>query len=690
MRFLPCLVLCFTFCFLLPCLVDGRLLSVTLVSRHGTRAPNPPVSGLCPADLKNIHRYESLRISLAGLTGQGMKELYELGQHAREVYIENMHPGFLADYFDNSQVYFRAVGEDRTIQSAVAMSQSMYPAGTAARGYLTTVPSPVPIYTMPNKLDHLLEVRKAGCKHRLKIDVNKWDQVYGTKLFAREAKSIREIEQICRTNFTESVPLSGENLGDAIKDITDAWTFDYISGFPFIEGLTEEKLLHYRTFAVEQLIGRILGTDEQITYLNGQLPEVMLSNLQNNLVGRGLKFYAYHGHREMLYAVGKFFEIDFNIKFPALPKGAIPPGTSIFFELHDMTDLNKPNYNSQSRIRKEVEEEEKRERAEAETETATTSSGDKSSSHEASHKKHEKHAHRHHHHTSKKPRKHSDDDADSEVLMELDTSPEGLLRGLSNQQHEKEMSFRRTSNLFEVPSSTMNLNSNATSTSNYVIRAYVWHPCYNGEGDRLEHLETTEAVNHEKITDAEKKISCPSRQVKMNFCSAIDCPFQEFVAHIKNRIQRTGTWETLCGVAVKPDIAAADKDAIIENVNSLANSKIEVNNENNQAKLEAAPVATSTEALTISTSLSAAETSSAIAVGAASTPTPVNQKNENNPTTNTVVPTVDNNEPSSRSAVAWLLFLTLLGPACYGVHVLFQQYKRNSDGIDREQYTELA
>ena len=47
-----------------------------------------------------------------------------------------------------------------------------------------------------------------------------------------------------------------------------------------------------------------------------------------------LRFIAYHGHREMMYAAAAFFDIRFNITYPALPLGAIPPATSIFFELH--------------------------------------------------------------------------------------------------------------------------------------------------------------------------------------------------------------------------------------------------------------------------------------------------------------------------------------------------------------------
>ena len=75
-----------------------------------------------------------------------------------------------------------------------------------------------------------------------------------------------------RWNLTDAVLGSGDNYGDAIKDITDNWTFDFIEHFPPLAGLTIDQLLQFRTYAIAQLIGRILGTDEQVTYMNGDLP----------------------------------------------------------------------------------------------------------------------------------------------------------------------------------------------------------------------------------------------------------------------------------------------------------------------------------------------------------------------------------------------------------------------------------
>ena len=342
-------------CFLLglllaPLFVSCELVGTILLSRHGTRAPNAVTVQLCPANSANLHRYSELDISLEGVTGRGMLQLYQLGQYTKERYVDS---GFLLPYYSNEQMYIRAVGEDRTLQSAVAWGQALYPAGHAPFGYKADVPSPLPVYTLPDELDTLLENRKAGCHGRLKQDVEEWDNTEGEVMRQQYSALLQQLEQLCGVNLTAAIRDSGDNYGDAIKDITDNWTFDFIEHFPPLSGLTIEQLLQFRTYAVAQLVGRILGTAEQVTYMNGDLPISMLRSFQALIdqhdgssgssrthsadVDREVKplrFIAYHGHREMMYALAAFFDIRFNISYPALPLGAIPPATSIFFELH--------------------------------------------------------------------------------------------------------------------------------------------------------------------------------------------------------------------------------------------------------------------------------------------------------------------------------------------------------------------
>ena len=263
-----------------------------------------------------------------------MLQLYQLGEYTKQRYVDT---GFLLPYYSNEQMYIRAVGEDRTLQSAVAWGQALYPAGHAPIHYRADVPSPLPVYTLPDELDTLLENRKAGCHRRLKDDVQQWDDSMGELMQRQYGGLLAQLESLCGVNLTAAVEGSGDNYGDAIKDITDMWTFDFIEHFPPLPGLTLDQLLQFRTYAIAQLIGRILGTDEQVTYMNGDLPVSMLRSFQALIDQhdgthssshshvhhadierevKQLRFIAYHGHREMIYALAAFFDIRFNITYP--------------------------------------------------------------------------------------------------------------------------------------------------------------------------------------------------------------------------------------------------------------------------------------------------------------------------------------------------------------------------------------
>jgi len=555
----------------------ATLVSVQIVSRHGTRAPNPVVDKLCPSDRSNLALYGHLRISLAGLTGTGMRELYALGVWARQAYIHRIGAGkdakpFLSSYFNDEEVYFRAVGEDRTIQSAVVMGQAMYPAGSSAVGYDPTVPSPIPVYTLPNDYDSLLEVRKHDCAARLKEDGARWDATKGVELYAKHAPLLQRLNEMCNiTDLHAQVQGTKDNYGDAIKDITDAWTFDMIEGFPPVPGLNYSTLLDFRQLAIKQLLGRILGTPEQVTYLNGQLPERLVANFEKSIWSQGpvvraalsphktspsLKFYAYHGHREMMYALGAFLGIEFDIDFPGLPKGAIPPATTLIFELHYIGNrtqsggipdafqtIGRPNPYVQRLV----------------------------------------------------PR--------SQLPPPQPGFGEGLPVEMEGQQTTPSSQAPSTQPLpptsenplnTDVPSSAGSLDNDPlvripdTSlppppSDGYVVRAFLWHPCPEDEEEEEDsekarimrkhangklstalvsnqtaeeemaslpekHRKTLSKL-HKRGKKGAKSLLCPATPVKMReICPEYECSMRLFREKMESKIRKTGTWDKLCGV----------------------------------------------------------------------------------------------------------------------------------------------
>jgi len=139
---------------------------------------------------------------------------------------------------------------------------------------------------------------------------------------------LRRTEEVVRKGNTYT-------LGDSLKDITDAMIFDAIEEFPSLPGLTSKKFEEYAKIANDQIQLRLYGKPEQVTYMNGELPQTLQDNFATAMTGTPFKCWAYHGHREMTYALGHMFNIDWSfLARSGIPPTAVPAATTVFFELH--------------------------------------------------------------------------------------------------------------------------------------------------------------------------------------------------------------------------------------------------------------------------------------------------------------------------------------------------------------------
>ena len=166
-----------------------------------------------------------------GVTGAGMLELYVLGNYTRQRYIVEESEQFISRHYDSAHIYVQAVAEDRTIQSAIAWSQGLYPPHTSTPShYVDTMPAPIPVYMLLDKHDNLLETRKALCKNRLAYDSELYDININADVLHKNRHLIHELANICGVqSLQHACNGTGDNIGDAIKDITDAMMFDYMS-----------------------------------------------------------------------------------------------------------------------------------------------------------------------------------------------------------------------------------------------------------------------------------------------------------------------------------------------------------------------------------------------------------------------------------------------------------------------------
>lgn len=328
-------------CALLPLLVThASVVSVFFASRHGTRAPNPVVNQICPGLNEMVQQFQDVGVAPAGVTGNGLREMYSVGVFARERYVKEA--GLISRKWDPREIKFYGAAEPRTLQSGIAMGQGMF---SGPKGF-DLEPEPVPVFLNATKgFDNLGEARKADCNLRLIDDSLHWDITEGAEMWKQERGTMDALSELCKQDLKLSPEYTNglENMGDAVKDVSDAMMFALREGFttPF----NETFFADVRSLALRMLYGRLLSTKEQWTYMSGQFPQAMINHFnaaKDKLPGR-LRIVGYHGHRELLYALSMFFRVPFNYNHPGFNPHGIPSATTMFFELHNFnqTEANQ-------------------------------------------------------------------------------------------------------------------------------------------------------------------------------------------------------------------------------------------------------------------------------------------------------------------------------------------------------------
>ncbi|KAH7726014.1 esophageal gland cell secretory protein 21 [Aphelenchoides avenae] len=136
-----------------------ELLLVQAVMRHGSRSP----TSTFPTD---PYREDFWPQGFGELSGEGLKQQFELGRFVRERYVQKIP--FLSKNYNSREVYFRSTDLNRTILSAQAHATGVY-AGSGRRdidypdvagwpkGYV-----PVPVHVIPTRYDPV-SMALAGC-----------------------------------------------------------------------------------------------------------------------------------------------------------------------------------------------------------------------------------------------------------------------------------------------------------------------------------------------------------------------------------------------------------------------------------------------------------------------------------------------------------------------------------------------
>jgi len=176
----------------------NKLLLVVEVCRHGARGPLNKIHG-------DPNTEETWEGGLAMLTAKGWRQHVDLGACIRKKYIDELK--FLSPVATPGEVYARSTVYPRTIRSAEAQIEGLYPPdnGVHPKDF------PIRVLTAPKSEDILL----LGLKDQSRYDLFWSEHPVPKELFIRYSEEVDEVaRQLELKPFTDVTFLYG--LGDAI------------------------------------------------------------------------------------------------------------------------------------------------------------------------------------------------------------------------------------------------------------------------------------------------------------------------------------------------------------------------------------------------------------------------------------------------------------------------------------------
>ena len=258
-------------------------------------------------------------------------------------YLHKKYGWFIGDRYDSKQHYFRAVAEPRTLQSATIAAQAVFPDGLGPRGLTLSRPQYPPIFSDAESHEYLIDSLQCIPQMRSAVAEYLAGPYEGVVAEPKNKAALEELMKLCGT--TPEV-FATKRSDIAIKVMVDGIIFNHDMGLNVLNGRMKPQ--HFdtlRNLSNVILQGKLYHTEEQRTFTSADYPNDMLrrftlaTQTPERLSTSGLvlghnqyvKFSYFCAHREMLYGIGYFFDMDYNV--PGYPPHELPTGSSIIFAL---------------------------------------------------------------------------------------------------------------------------------------------------------------------------------------------------------------------------------------------------------------------------------------------------------------------------------------------------------------------
>ena len=364
-------------------MTNSHLMFTTTLTRHGTRAPNPVVTDVCPGLYKTTTEIINAFGAAPGhLTQRGIESMRMVGKMIRKLYVEG-EDAFMPETYTNSGMLwsFRAIQKHRHLTSASAIGQGIFPG------------QPIAIFSEPQIVDNLLASPPAACATETRYSILKWLHNRGETFFEEpdRVELVRKLNRICAdsknrnpiynpsevsTNIINrnlekryekvlKLPSHGDNENKKSRE--DLIPLQSIPGNPhpvfqdvcdLLNFMHDQNLdKHMKSIrrqctavSLSFMNARMYSDDDTIARFCGLFPSSIyasmvqsLEHLQHVILRRKNdddpdynqqpKFLVYVASRELLYALSHYFGIKFQ-SVEGKPEGYIMAGTTLVWELH--------------------------------------------------------------------------------------------------------------------------------------------------------------------------------------------------------------------------------------------------------------------------------------------------------------------------------------------------------------------
>ncbi|CAG9807128.1 unnamed protein product [Chironomus riparius] len=129
---------------------EGKLIAASVIFRHGDRTPVEPY----PTDPYKDPKFWP--VGFGQLTNTGKQQHFELGKWLRQRY-----NSLVSDKYNPDEMIVRSTDMDRTLMSALSDLSGFYPPKGVDVWNEEIAWQPIPVHTVPEKLDDLLAAKKS-------------------------------------------------------------------------------------------------------------------------------------------------------------------------------------------------------------------------------------------------------------------------------------------------------------------------------------------------------------------------------------------------------------------------------------------------------------------------------------------------------------------------------------------------